>query len=72
MELKELEPELKKKSAETEELMATLEVDQAKANEVYGMHVLHSETATLRTCAYGESHIVALGACYGEEGGVSG
>ena len=33
-ELKELEPELQKKSVETEELMGKLKVDQEKANEV--------------------------------------
>lgn len=34
IELKELEPELQKKSVETEELMGKLKVDQEKANEV--------------------------------------
>ena len=37
VELKELEPELHKKSTETQELMARLEVDQAKANEVHNL-----------------------------------
>ena len=34
VELKQLEPELQKKSLETQELMERLEVDQKKANEV--------------------------------------
>jgi len=34
IELTALEPELKKKSADTDALMATLQVDQKKADEV--------------------------------------
>jgi dynein heavy chain len=48
-ELKELEPELKKKSQETEELMARLEVDQKKANEV--RVVVKAEEAIAKTKA---------------------
>ena len=35
--MKELEPELQKKSTEAQELMACLEVNQAKANEVHNL-----------------------------------
>uniref|UniRef100_A0A1X7UKU1 AAA+ ATPase domain-containing protein n=2 Tax=Amphimedon queenslandica TaxID=400682 RepID=A0A1X7UKU1_AMPQE len=49
IELKELEPELQKKSVETQELMERLEVDQAKANEV--RVVVKSEEAIAKTKA---------------------
>jgi len=37
VELTALEPELKKKSAATDALMATLQVDQKKADEVFNI-----------------------------------
>lgn len=45
-ELTALEPELKKKSAETEELMQKLTVDQKQANEVWQINSTSSYTGS--------------------------
>ena len=75
-ELTALEPELKKKSKETEELMQRLSVDQEQANEVRGERHTHTHTHThvhaQTTPSFLLCHLPLSGAYSSGTGGGSG